>query len=790
MRTTLSWLRAFAPLQGDADEIAALCNDLGMEVEGVERVGEVPEGVVVARVLALRPHPAADRIQLVDVDAGSGEPLQIGCGAFNMAVGDLVPLATTGTVMPNGLKIERRKLRGEWSNGMLCSSAELGLSDDAAGIRILPPDVAPPGTPLAEALGVTPDAVLDLSINPNRPDALAVVGVARDLAARQRVPFTPPDPKPVPASGVPATERLKVEIVNPDRCGRFAVAVLEGVRVGPSPAWMAERLLHAGMRPINNVVDVSNLVMLELGQPNHAYDLATLQGGGFRIRLSRAGERIVTLDGVERVLHDEDLLICDGVDRPVGVAGIMGGANTEISEQTTAVALELAWFDPMTIARAAKRLGLRSEASARFERGVDWEVIPLAAARFAELLAETCPDLTVAPGLVDERGRLPERAPVRLRLDRVASIVGVELDAEQVRALLDPIGFTTRAEGADLLVDLPTWRYDATTEIDVIEEVARHHGYSRIPPRVPRSAHPGGLTPFQQERRRVRAVMVGEGLLEAQPDPFLAPGDLERAGLPGAAVRIANPLVAEESLLRTSLLPGLLQAIAYNASHRRTGVGLFEVGHVYGVPPEDQLLPDERELVAAALAGRDARAARRLWDVLALTLGVVGVEVLAAEVPGLHATRSAELRGPGGEAVGVVGEVDPGVLAAHAIAERVAWLSVDLEILHGLPRLDRKARPVSRFPSSDIDLAFVVDEATPAAAVERTLRSAGGELLVELELFDVYRGPGVPSGTRSLAYSLRLQSAERTLTDADVADVRQRCIAAVEAALPAKLRGA
>jgi phenylalanyl-tRNA synthetase beta chain len=786
MKVLLSWLRDFAPIEGDPFELAEQLSDLGMAVEQVALLGQRLEGVVVARVLTTRPHPRADRIQLVDVDAGDGETLQIACGAFNMQAGDLVPLATVGTVMPGGVEIGRRKMRGEWSNGMLCSARELGLGDDHAGIFVLPPDL-PVGADVCEAMGIEQDVLYDLEINPNRPDAMSVAGVARDLAARRGVPFAIPEPV---ASEVPA-ERLgdvRVEVEAPDLCGRFTARVLRGVTVGDSDPTVARRLTLLGMRPINSLVDVSNYVMLELGQPNHPYDLTKVRGGGLRVRRARAGESLVTLDEVERTFTTDDLLICDGDDRPVGIAGIMGGAETEIDSGTTDVLLEMAWFLPIGIAKSSRRLRLRSEASARFEKGTDPEAIDLAHRRFAELVAPS--GARLEEGTVDVRGELPDRAPVRVRTDRINRLLGTAITAPEVKELLDPIGFATTVEGEDTSVTIPTWRYDAATEIDVVEEVARMYGYSRIGTHLPPSAHAGRLTEAQLERRRLRALLVGRGLAEAMPLPFLAPGDLARSGLPDDGLTIANPLVAEESVLRTSLLPGLVKALATNAARRNTGVGLWEIGRVFRPPvADDAPLPDEREVLGVALGGRDGAEAVHEWHAVADTLGLEGVTIRNDVVPGLHPTRSARLVGPAGEAVGAVGEVDPEVLAAHGIGERVGWLEVDLTTAAGMARDPHLYRPVSVYPSSDVDLAFEVDDAVAAGDVEAALASAAGERLAGLRLFDVYRGPGIAEGRRSLAYTLRLDAPDHTLTDQEVAEVRDRCIEAVESRYAATLRG-
>jgi phenylalanyl-tRNA synthetase beta chain len=802
MKVLLSWLREFAPVEGDPVEIGDQLSGLGLAVEEMTIIGGGLDGVVVARVLDLRPHPDADRIQLVDVDAGDGEALQICCGAFNMSVGDLVPLATLGTIMTNGMEIARRKMRGEWSNGMLCAAEEIGLGDDQDGIMVLESssvDGGPtPGTPLAEALELVPDVLYDLEVNPNRPDAMSIAGVARDLAARQGVAFALPAPDATEA-GEDAVERIGVEVLDPDLCGRFVARVVDGIRVGPSPRWLANRLTALGMRPINNVVDASNYVMLELGQPNHTYDLAALGdgSGGVALRVRRAveGEALETLDGEVRTLTASDGVIADGTDTAIGIAGIMGGASTEVSDNTTSILLEMAWWDPMTITTSSRRLGLRSEASARFERGSDPEVAERAMRRFVELLADS--GATLAPGIVDVRGNLPDRSPVRVRTSRVNALLGTDLTRDEVACLLTSIEFTNTPVGDDLDVTVPSFRPDSATEIDVVEEVARLHGYERIARTLPRSTITGALTPYQHDRRRIRDAMVGLGLDEVMPVPFLAPGDLERAGLPAGGITVTNPLVAEESVMRASLRPGILKTLAYNASHRLHGLGLFEIGHVYRTPApmggEVPRLPDEREHLAVALGGRDAGEAVAVWSALADALDARHYQLVADGPAGLHPTRTAriEVDDPlsGTVVVGHVGEVDPGALAAYDIADRVGWLEVDLETLLALPHGQRPYRRVSRYPSSDIDLAFEVDEGTPASAVGSCLTAAAGDLLADLSLFDVFRGAPVADGRRSLAFTLRFQADDRTLTDAEVAAVRTACIDAVQSNLSATLRG-
>jgi phenylalanyl-tRNA synthetase beta chain len=804
MRAPLSWLRDYAPLDAGVDELATKLSELGLVVEGVEHVGGGLDDVVVAEVLDIRAHPNADRIRLVDVDAGDGQPLQIACGAWNFAVGDLVPLAPVGAVLPGDFQIGRQKMRGEWSNGMLCSARELELPEPPGqdGLMILPPGLAAAGTRLVDALDLRPDVVFDLDISANRPDALCMAGVARDLAAALGEGWEPRYQHGTDV--VPVDETIgtaPITVTAGDLCPRFTGTILEGVPDGPSPAWMARRLTLAGMRPISAVVDVSNYVMLDLGQPNHAYDLERLGGGGILVRRGQAGEVLETLDGVERQLGPEDCVICDAEGIAVGVGGIMGGARAEIAADTRRVLLEAAWFTPMAIARTGKRLGLHSEARVRFERGVDPAVATRAVDRFVSLLRDIGPAVRRGP-LVDvvDPASLPPRPVVAVRTDRVNAVLGTDLRDADVARLLAPIGFEAVPDGADNVrrVEIPSWRLESDREIDVIEEVARMWGYGRIARTIPSGARgrPGGLTDRQRERRRIRDVLAGAGFDEAWTTTFLAPGDLERAGLDPAAVEVENPLDRSESILRTSLLPGLLKAVKFNVDRQAADVCLFEVGHVFRLPSGDAVLPEETDQLGVIVApsGDDtsgsaaATAAVRAWLWLAEALRLQGVSLTAAPLPGWHPTRAARIHGAGGVALGGVGEVDPDVVTAYGLSGRIGFLTVSLDALAAEPRRPLQARVVSRYPASDIDLAFVVDEAVPAAAVADTLRAAAGDLGEGVWLFDVYRGPQAGPGRKSLAYRLRLRAADKTLGEAELAAARQAAIDAAVAEHGAELR--
>jgi len=842
LRVPLSWLRDFAPFTGDAAVIAATLDDLGLVVEGIEQTGEGLGDVVIARVEEITQIEGADRIRRVVVDAGT-DRVEVACGATNFAIGDLVPLAPVGAVLPGGFTVGRRKMRGMVSNGMLCSGRELRLGDDHAGLLILNQVAATPGIPLTEALRIEPDVVFDVAVEANRPDAWCVAGVARDLAARLGLVFTipstgdlvarvdPASPASVgPATGPAVAALASLQVDDIELCPRFTARVLTGVTVAESPGWLGRRLVAAGMRPINNVVDASNYVMLELGQPTHPYDLDKLADGGLLVRRAGAGETVTTLDDVVRTLGrpgpglgdtGQDCLICDATGSPVGIGGIMGGASSDIGPTTTRVLLEAAFFVPMAIARTSKRLNLRTEASARFERGCDPAGIDRAAERFCELLALTGgADLTLAEGVLDVVGDVPEPLEIVLRPSRVNGLLGTELTARAIADLLAPLGMGATPIGGDedpLEVIVPTFRPDIRPapigEADLAEEVARTFGYSRLPRRHPAWPQPGRLTDYQRERRRIKEVLCGLGVSEAWTTAFVTEHDQVASGFAPPYVEVANPLVEAERFLRSSMAPGLVRAVLYNAERRQGEVRLFEVGSVFrlapiptGVgPPADV---DERLCAVFATDDDDAWSAVAAWRTIADALGLVGWQMEqgprspdGARVT--HGYRSAALTcmsadGSGQRvSLGEVGELDPtfvetfGLVGSDGRPRRVGWLDLDLAAVldpRVTPRKPMESTSVSRFPSSDIDLAFVVPEEVPAGAVEATLASAGGGLLETVLLFDVYRGESLDAGSRSLAYRLRFCALDRTLTDEEIGGLRSACIAAVEQGHRATLR--
>jgi phenylalanyl-tRNA synthetase beta chain len=811
MRAPLSWLREFTPVEAPPVEIADALNQLGLEVESVEAPGEEVHGVVVARILDVLPHPDADKIRLADVDFGSGTT-RVVCGAPNIHAGMVAPFATVGAKLPGGFEITRRKIRGVVSEGMLCSARELGLGDDHSGILELP-DNTELGTDARTVLGLD-DVVFDLSITPNRPDAMGIVGVARELAAHFGLPLDVPEVELLPV--VDAIGDVTVVVEAPGRCPRF-VGRVTGVTMGESPEWMQRRLRLAGMRPISNVVDVTNYVLLERCRPLHAFDLGRLAGRGIVVRLARDGEKMTTLDGVERALTSEDLLICDAQRAPQAIAGIMGGADSEVDDTTTEVLIESAHFEPSGIAKSSKRLGLRSEASARFERGID----PNGAAAGADLAIRLLQEVAAGepePAMIDRYPHPVERPRITVRTTRVNAILGTELDGPTVKALLQPLGIDCTPVGDDGVFDAvcPTWRPDLEREIDLVEEVGRRHGLNRIRRTVPVSpGNVGLLTPRQRERRRVADVLVGAGYTEAMTLPLISPADLRRTGLEaGAVVEVENPLRSEESVLRPAIRPGLLKAVQYNASHGNANVALFEIGTVFFPPDEEAaarrpvfdgvfhgdgaLLPDEHEHLAAVRSGLIARRpfeADRVVepaDVVAVidalrdALRLRDLQLESAQPPGYRPGRAAHVL-VDGVVIGTVGEVADDVTRAHDLAAVVVTLELDVDLLLAGSRRDAAYVNVSRFPASNIDLAFIVRDDVAAAAVEAALRAAAGDLLEAVTLFDIFEGGALGPGQRSLAFSLQFRAPERTLTNEEVGELRRRCIDAA-GALGAELR--
>jgi len=649
-----------------------------------------------------------------------------------------------------------------------------------------------------DVLGLN-DIIFELAITPNRPDAMGITGVARELAAYFKLPLTIPEPSPVTDAAVANDATVVIEAE--DRCPRFVARTAE-VTMGSSPDWMQQRLIKAGMRPISNVVDVTNYVMLEMSRPVHAFDLDRLAGGGIVVRTARDGETMTTLDDVERELTAEDLLICDAERAPQAIAGIMGGADAEVSDATTRILLEVAHFERMGIARTSKRLKLRSEASARFERGVDPDSPPAGAARVMELL-EHVASARVSPSVLDLNPAPFVRPRITLRTSKVNGVLGTKLSDQEVLDALSPLGIDVSGSGDAIEAVPPSFRPDLDREIDLVEEVARRVGFDRIGRTVPKAdKQVGGLNRSQRERRAVADTLVGAGCSEAITLALQSEDTLRALGWDGPIVGTLNALRAEESALRPLLFPGLLNALGTNFALGNRDVALFEIGRVFWEPPAGDLLPVERVHVAALMMGSIKRSpveadrpvdvydARDLWQTVAdaLELGEVTLEPAGPFPPAFHPTRTAIIR-VDGEPVGQVGEFSELARARFGIDGPVVGFEVNLESLFDAARRNREFRKLSRFPFSNIDLAFVMSDDVPAAEVVATLESAGGELVESVHVFDEYRDDRIGRGRRSLAFAMRFRALDRTLTDDEVAKIRQSCIDAVVGAHGAALRG-
>ncbi|GAB4255918.1 MAG: phenylalanine--tRNA ligase subunit beta [Deferrisomatales bacterium] len=803
MRVSLNWLRSYVDVDLAPEDLAHRLTMAGLEVSSLEPLGEGIDEVVVGQVAEVGPHPNADRLKLCRVTDGS-DTYEIVCGASNMAPGDKVALARVGTRLPGGVKIKKSKIRGQTSWGMMCSERELALGEDHSGILILPPD-APLGAPVTEVLDL-PDWILEVDLTPNRADCLSVVGVAREVAAITSVALRLPEPR-VPETGGPVEAETSVEIRAPGLCHRYAARVIRGVRIGPSPGWMRRRLEALGVRSINNVVDVTNYVLLELGHPLHAFDLNRLSGGRIVVQKAREGEVFTTLDGQERVLDAECLMICDA-ERPVALAGIMGGLNSEVQDDTVDVLLESAYFEPRNIRRTAKKLGLSTEASYRFERGTDIEGLLRALDRCAELVAELAGG-TVARGVWDAYPRPHEPVEVVLRLPKVEAVLGVEVPAERAVGHLERLGIQVLGrDGERVRVRIPTHRVDLEREIDLIEEVARLEGYEAVPttlPRVPMAGEP--LPPAARLADRARDALCACGLREAITYSFVDPGDDDRLGLPEghplrSKVELANPLSRETGVMRTSLLPGLLRAAGQNLRRQARDVRLFEVGRTFHPQPGGPL-PREVLRAAGVLTGRreplgwwhkgeaaDFYDAKGVAEQVLEALGAAGTRFEAApDLPWLHPGQAARIQG-GGELLGWLGQVHPLRLESYDLGGPVFAFELDLDAVARVAREPGPFTGLARYPAVERDLAIVVDREVAVQAVVDAIASVESPLVRSAVLFDCFEGGRLPPGKVSMAFRVTYRSEERTLTEADVTATEGELLARLQERVGAQLRQA
>lgn len=801
MKASYRWLKDFVNISISPFELADLLTNAGLEVENIAECKPSFQRVVVGEISHLQTHPRSDRLFLCQVIDGK-QNYKIVCGAPNTQAGKKVALALPGATLPGIGKIKPIEIQGIWSEGMLCSEMELGLSDDSAGIMILD-ETLPLGVPLEEALDLH-DWILDINVTPNRADCLSIAGIAREIAALTGESLRYPQEKEQ-ALKETLDAHPTVTIERPDLCPRYVAKLILGVKIGPSPFWMRRRLNVLGMRAINNIVDVTNYVMLEMGQPLHAFDFDLLEEGRIVVRTATPGETFTTLDGVQRIMPEEALMICDG-RKPVALAGIMGGLNSEVRPETRNILLESAYFDPMGIRRTAKKVGLSTEASLRFERGVDPNGSLRAAERAAFLMAELAGGKVVKEA-VDNYPQKIEPRQIYLRIQRVNQILGTELKGEEIRKYLENLTLQVKAEDtSSFKVTVPTFRMDLQREIDLIEEIARLYGYHRIPVTLPL----GRVGPEKKRKgeklaQKVRSILTACGFWETINYSFLSPQTIAKLKLMPPDPRwrllmIKNPLSEEHSAMRTTLIPGLLQTVKHNFNRQNLDLKLFELGRVF-FPREGEELPEEIEMLAGVISGlreeeswHKTREECDFYDLkgaieaLLEGIGVKEYQFLPhPPEPFLHPGKSAHIAVKN-KVLGLMGELHPDVGEQFELMQRVFIFELNFSNLQELAEEKRAFQPLPRFPAVIRDLSFMVEEKILARDLMAEIWAGGGELIKEVRLFDLYRGKPVPPGRKSLAFRIKYQHPERTLTDEEVNEVHQKIIGLLKEKFGGELR--
>ncbi|MBT0664529.1 phenylalanine--tRNA ligase subunit beta [Geobacter pelophilus] len=801
MIISYNWLKEFVEVDLSPADLSAMLTMLGLEVERVEERFTGMDSVVVAQVQEKAQHPNADKLSVCKVNNGS-EILDIVCGAQNFKAGDKVALAQIGTVLPGDFKIKRSKIRGEESLGMLCSEKELGIADESAGIMILPADLVL-GTPVFDALGMK-DVIFEIGLTPNRSDCLSVIGIAREVAAKLGKKITQPEIQIVEESRS-ALEFASVVTEDADLCPRYAARYIKGCKIGPSPAWLVGRLNAVGMRSINNVVDVTNYVLMEYGHPLHAFDHDQLVEGRIVVRRAAAGEQFITLDGQERTLTADDLTIRDGA-RAVALAGIMGGQNSEISDTTTNILLESAWFNPSAIRRTSKRLGIHSESSHRFERGADIEAVPRALDRAASLICQLAGG-SIAAGMIDVYPVPLSNRIITLRHRRVEGLLGVFIAPDVAQSILESLECAvTAVDSATLQVTVPSYRVDLEREIDLIEELARMYGYDNIPVTMPYARVVSDRPPLHQRiERKVRDLLVSYGFNEVVnfsfspldvPERMLLAGDDHRA----THVKLLNPLIDEHSVMRTTLLPGLLETSARNANFRVFNQRIFELRRVYLVKPEHDS-PCEPLVLGGLISGlrnpegwnqgkgeADFFDAKGVVENILDALKVPAVKFEPRDIEPFYHPGKACTIFAAGERIGSIGEIHPTVQENYAIEKPVYYFELEMGRLILLVRETTAITAPSRFPDASRDIAMLLPDAVSADSINDCISTLKIKEIEEVSLFDLYKGEHIPEGHKSIAIRVRYRLPDRTLTDEEVSALHQRVVNALVNNIGASIR--
>lgn len=797
MNVSIKWLKEYIDFDLSPEVLAERLLMLGMEIESIKRLGEGLDRVVVGRINAVEKHPKADKLVLCNVDVGSGVDAQIVCGAPNAHEGLVAPVALVGAQLPNGLTIKRAKIRGEESHGMLCSEQELAISDEASGLMELPDDTKI-GAPIVEALGLD-DVVLELEITPNRPDCLSMIGVAREISVTTGNSLRLPEVN-VQQGTADIHNLTSVTIEDPDLCPRYAARVIRGVKIAPSPVWLQRRLEAIGIGTINNIVDITNYVLMEYGHPLHAFDYHRLAENRIVVRRAAPGEILKTIDAEERKLTPDMLVIADA-DNPVALAGVMGGFDSEITDQTADVLLESAYFDPPSIRKTSKALGMHTEASHRFERGADPEGVIPALNRAAQLTVEIAGG-EICSGIVDVYPGKREAIHIKLRPERANFVLGTEIEDDEMRDILTRLGFIV---SDTFEVTAPTFRPDVEQEIDLIEEIARVYGFDKIPTTLPRGDIPiPKVDPKEDLRERVKTYLLQCGMMEAMNYAFYHPDVFDRIRLASTdplrqAVQIANPLSEDQSIMRTTLLPSLLANAQRNRNHQINDVQFFECSKVF-IPNETDEYPNEPERVAGIIAGNlgagvygDPIRPADFFDIKGVVEGLLDqcglsdYTITHTDQPAFHPGRRAEIRIKD-KTLCVFGEAHPEVLETYDLPHKAYLFELDFDRLVNVIESTTQFEPIPIYPSVNRDLAIVLDTDTPASRPTEIIKSAGGELISSLHLFDVYTGEQVPDGKKSLAFAIEYRSTTETLTDEIVDRIHGGILERLEQELGATLR--
>ena len=797
MNVSIKWLKEYVDFDLSPEALAERLLMLGMEIESIKRLGEGLDRVVIGRINAVERHPQADKLVLCNVDVGADIDAQIVCGAPNAREGLVAPVALVGAQLPNGLTIKRAKIRGEESQGMLCSEQELAISDEASGLMELPDDTQI-GAPVVEALGLD-DVVLELEITPNRPDCLSMIGVAREISVTTGNPLKLPEVN-VQSEMTDIHNLTSVTIEDPELCPRYAARVIRGVKIAPSPAWLQRRLETIGVGTINNIVDITNYVLMEYGHPLHAFDYHRLAENRIVVRRAEPGEMLKTIDAEEQKLTPDMLVIADA-ERPVALAGVMGGFDSEITDQTVDVLLESAYFHPPSIRKTSKTLGMHTEASHRFERGADPEGVIPAINRAAQLIVEIAGG-EICSGIIDIYPGKREAINIRFRPERANFVLGTEIAPNDMRDILTRLGFIV----SDAFeVTVPTFRPDVGQEIDLVEEIARVYGFDNIPTTLPRGDIPiPKVDPKENLRERMKTYLLQCGMMEAINYAFYHPDVFDRIRLASTdplrqAVQIANPLSEEQSLMRTTLLPSLLANAQRNRNHQINDVQFFECSKVF-IPNETGEYPDEPERVAGIIVGNlgagvygDPLRPADFFDIKGVIEGILDqcglsdYTITHTDHPAFHPGRRAEIRIED-KTLCVFGEAHPEVLENYDLPHKAYLFELDFEKLINAVEPTKQFEPIPIYPSVNRDLAIVLDTDTPASRPTEIIKSAGGELVSSLHLFDVYTGDQVPEGKKSLAFAIEYRSTTETLTDEVVDQVHGEILERLERELGATLR--